>query len=456
MEDNKAFIASMIEKARAAQAVYETFDQQQVDAIVRAVGKVIFDNAEMLARMAVEETRMGVYEDKVKKNQGKSRIIWHSLKNVKSRGIIKRDTEKCIVEIAKPVGVVGAVTPTTNPIVTPMCNAMFALKGGNAIIFAPHPRAKHCTRVVTDMLNDAIMKLGAPANLIQTIDEVTVDLTGELMRQVDVVVATGGMGMVKAAYSSGKPAFGVGAGNVQCILDRGIDYEAAVKKAIEGRIFDNGIICSGEQTIIAPREDYDRIIALMEQNGARYVSDPAEKERLRKTLFDEKGVISRLIVGQSVAKVAEMAGIEIAPDTKVLVVEADGIGREDILCKEKMCPVMASFRYDSFEDAVAIAQANLNVEGRGHSVSLHSDNEQNVEYAGEHLAVSRVLINQICSTQNGGAFTNNLTPTTTLGCGSWGNNSISENLSYRQLINVSRIAYAIPGAVQPSDAEIWG
>ncbi len=270
------------------------------------------------------------------------------------------------------------------------------------------------------------------------------------------MVATGGMGMVKAAYSSGKPAFGVGAGNVQCILDRGIDYEAAVKKAIEGRIFDNGIICSGEQTIIAPREDYDRIIALMEQNGARYVSDPAEKERLRKTLFDEKGVISRLIIGPSVAKVAEMAGIEIAPDTKVLVVEADGIGREDILCKEKMCPVMASFRYDSFEDAVAIAQANLNVEGRGHSVSLHSDNEQNVEYAGEHLAVSRVLINQICSTQNGGAFTNNLTPTTTLGCGCWGNNSISENLSYRQFINVSRIAYVIPGAVQPSDAEIWG
>ena len=249
-------IQEMVLLSRKAQRQMEAFNQEQVDQMVRAVAKVVYDNAEEYARLAVEETRMGVYEDKVNKNKGKARIIWNSLKGAKSVDIIREDKENCIVEVAKPMGVVAALTPCTNPIVTPMCNAMFALKGRNSIIIAPHPRAKKCAvRVVADFMK-AIVPLGAPENLIMVIEEPSNALTAELMKAGDVVVATGGMGMVRAAYSCGKPAYGVGSGNVQCILDRDIDIRDAVGKAIAGRIFDNGIICSGEQTLIVHKNDY--------------------------------------------------------------------------------------------------------------------------------------------------------------------------------------------------------
>jgi succinate-semialdehyde dehydrogenase len=453
--DNKEIVTSLIEKAKAAQREYEKFNQQQVDQVVREVGKVISDNAVELARMAVDETRMGVFEDKIKKNQGKARIIWNSIKNKKSVGIINVDGETGIVEVAKPMGVIGAVTPCTNPIVTPMCNVMFALKGRNAIIIAPHPRAKKCAKYVVDLFNNAIKKYNTPENLIQVIEEPSVELTNELMRAVDVIVATGGMGMVKAAYSSGKPAFGVGAGNVQCIIDREVDIKEAVPKIIAGRIFDNGIICSGEQTVIVPEEEYDRIIEEFKANGAYYIEDAEEKSRLRNALFPN-GVINKGLVGQPIQKVADEAGIKIPEGTKLILVKADGIGKEDLLCKEKMCSVIAAFKYKDFSDAVKIAQANLDVEGRGHSVSIHSNNKENIEYAADNLTVSRVLINQICATMNGGSFFNGLAATTTLGCGSWGNNSISENLDYKHLINVSRIAYFNKDAKTPSDEEIWG
>ncbi|MBE6631566.1 MAG: aldehyde dehydrogenase family protein, partial [Ruminococcaceae bacterium] len=223
--DSKEIIQGMVEKARAAQAIVNEFSQEQVDVIVKAIAKVVYDNAEYFARLAVDETRMGVYENKIAKCKGKSKVIWNSLKGVKSVGVISKDEESGITEVARPVGVVGAVTPCTNPIVTPMCNAMFAIKGRNAIIIGPHPRAKKCTKILVDMLNEAIKPLGAPENLIQLIEEPSVELSAELMKGVDVVVATGGMPMVRSAYSSGKPAYGVGAGNVQCIIDRGVDIK---------------------------------------------------------------------------------------------------------------------------------------------------------------------------------------------------------------------------------------
>jgi len=452
--DNKEFVASLVAKARAAQKEFEKFNQQQVDAVVKELAKVVYDNAVELARMAADETRMGVFEDKIKKNQGKAKIIWNNLKSKKSVGIINVNEETGIVEVAKPMGVIGAVTPCTNPIVTPMCNAMFALKGRNAIIIAPHPRAKKCARFTVDLFNEAIKKHNAPENLIQVMDEPSVELTNELMKAADAVVATGGMGMVKAAYSSGKPAYGVGAGNVQCIVDRGVDIKEAVPKIIAGRIFDNGIICSGEQTVIAPEEDYDRIINEFKANGAYYIENVEEKDRLRKALFPD-GIMNKDLVGQSIKKVADAAGLNIPEGTKLILVKADGIGKEDLFCKEKMCSVIATFKYKDFSEAVKIAQANLDVEGRGHSVVIHSDNKDNIEYAANLLPVSRVLINQICATMNGGSFFNGLAPTTTLGCGSWGNNSISENLDYKHLINISRIAYYKKDAKVPADEEIW-
>jgi succinate-semialdehyde dehydrogenase len=453
--DVKTYIAEYVKRARIAQKEFESYTQEQVDQLVKTIAKTIYDNAEELAKLAVEETGMGNYEDKVQKNKGKARIIWNNLKNKKSVGIINRNEETGIVEIAKPVGVVGAITPCTNPIVTPMCNAMFALKGRNTIIFTPHHRAVRSSTYAVDLINQALKKHNAPENLIQILRERSREHTRELISAVDVVVATGGMGMVKAAYSSGKPAYGVGAGNVQCIIDRDVDFEEAVPKIILGRTFDNGIICSGEQTVIAHEDDYDQVIEIFKKNGAYYVDDPQEKELFRKALFVD-GVMNRHAVGQSVQTIAELAGVKVPPETKVILIEADGVGDKDVLCKEKMCPVMATFRYKDFKEAVQIAQKNLDLEGKGHSVAIHSNTKEHIEYAGTVLTISRLVVNQPSATTAGGSFYNGFAPTTTLGCGSWGNNSISENLDYKHLLNISRIGYYKEDAYVPSDEELWG
>jgi len=447
-------ITQLIENARAAQAVLETYSQEKIDAIVKMFAQVVFEQADPLAKMAAEETRMGVYEDKILKNQGKPRIIWNSLKGKKSVGILRHLKDEGLVEIAKPMGVVGAVTPCTNPIVTPMCNAMFAVKGANAVIIAPHPRAKNCTKVMKELYDAQLIEMGVPTDIFQIIEEPSIPLTSELMGAVDVVIATGGMGMVKSAYSSGKPSYGVGAGNVQCIIDRDVDFNEAAKKAITGRSFDNGIICSGEQTIIAHKDDYDKVIAAFIYNGAYYTDKKDEMDALRNTLFVD-GHMNKDVIGQPIAKIAKMAGIELPEGTKVIIVKPDVCGEGDLFSKEKMCAVMSAYEYETWEQAVDIALCNLNVEGKGHSTMVHSNTKENIEYAGVTLPVSRLLVNQICATMSGGSFTNSLNATTTLGCGSWGNNSISENLTYTHLINVSRIAYAIPGG-QPSDEIIWG
>jgi len=452
---NTDYINHLIENSRSAQAEFEKFSQKEVDKIVRAIARVVFDNAKELAKMAVEETRMGNVEDKIMKKLGKSRILWNSLKGKKSVDMLERDEATGIALVAKPMGVIGAVTPCTNPVVTPMCNVMFALKGRNSIIIAPHPRAKKCGKFTVDLFNDAIAKLGALKDLIQIIEEPSKELTQELMQKVDVVVATGGMGMVKAAYSSGKPAFGVGAGNVQVIIDRDADISQAIPKIITGRAFDNGIICSAEQTVIVPTELYDDVVKEFESHHCHYISNPADKQRLRDVLF-ANGAPNKDVIGQDVKKIAGLVGIDIPEDTRVLFAEADGIGKEDVLCKEKMCPVLTLIKYDDFKEAVDIAQANLDYEGKGHSATVHSNTKENIEYAGINLKVSRLLVNQICATSNGGSFFNGLAATTTLGCGSWGNNSISENLDYKHLINISRIAYTIEGAGMPKDDKLWG
>lgn len=455
--DSKNYIDEMIQKAQVAQNELATYSQEELDAIVKTIGKTVYDNAEELARMAIDETRMGVYEDKVGKNKGKSKTIWNNLRDKKSVGIIERDLEKNLIMVAKPVGIVGAVTPTTNPIVTPMCNAMFAIKGGNAIIVAPHPRSKECTTETVARINKALVdnKIKCPKDAIQVISAPSLAYTNELMGKVDVVLATGGMGMVKAAYSSGKPSFGVGAGNVQVILDKGVNYDEAAAKIIAGRKFDNGIICSGEQTVIAPKSDYKAVIDAMVKNGAHYIDDAADIQKFRDTMFED-GHMNKDVVGQSVARIAEMAGVVVPKEAKVILLKASGIGSEDLLCKEKMCPVLSAFEYDTIEDAINIAQTNLDLEGKGHTASIHSNNIENIELAGNLLTISRLVVNAPSSTTAGGSLFNGFAPTTTLGCGTWGNNVISENLDYKHLINVSRIGLLIEDVTVPTDEQIWG
>ena len=448
-------VQTLVAKARAAQAIYESFSQAQVDAIVKAIGKYVYDNAEMLARMAVDESGIGVYEHKILKNQGKARVIWNNLKGKKSRGIIKEIPEANMVLVAKSMGVVGAVTPVTNPIVTPMCNAMFALKAGNAVIFAPHPKAEMCAQHLTEAFMRAVKANGGPDDLIQMISNGSVETTRELMKAVDVVVATGGGAMVKSAYSSGKPSYGVGAGNVPVVIDRGVDLADAAAKIVAGAAFDNGIICSHEQFVLTPEESYDDTVAAFIATGkVWFTADPVEVQLIRDLVFPGDHM-NKDVVGKSAQDIAAKAGLEIPATAQVIMLPADGSGTDDVLAKEKLFPVIAILRYTTFEDAVAQAKANLLVEGAGHTAALHSHDEAHIRFMGLELPISRLVVNQTSATSAGGALNNGFAPTTTLGCGSWGGNSISENLDYKHLMNVSRIGKVITDRAVPTDEEIW-
>jgi len=447
----QTYLEDKISKSRKALAALEPYTQEQVDALVKACAKVVFDNAEELARDAVAETQMGVVEDKILKNKNKARLIWWSLKDKKSVGIIEREQHTGIVKIAKPVGVVAAITPVTNPNVTPMSNSMFALKGRNPIIIAPHPKALKCGIRTVELMNRELKKLGAPENVIQILDIPSMELTQMLTHKADVVVATGGMGMVRSVYSSGKPALGVGAGNVQCIIDRGIDYESATKMVTKGRSFDNGIICSGEQSAIMPRAEFDTIIDEFAKNGT-FLVPTSKRDDLREKVFPG-GEMNREFIGQSAKTIAAAIGMEVPSDTKALLVEADG--KDDRFGAEKMFPVIAAYRYDTWDEAVTIAKTNLDIIGKGHSVCIHSNNKERVEQAALKLDVSRIVVNQISAFAAGGSYQNGLSPTNTLGCGSWGNNSISENLTYYHLINISRIGNVLHDRTAPPDDRIW-
>lgn len=447
-------ISEMVVRARKAQErYYRHFDQDQVDVVIKAATKVIYDNAEELALLAVEETNMGVYEHKVAKNRNKSKGVYLNLRGKKSMGIIDIDEKTGLIEIAKPIGVVAGITPMTNPIVTPMSKIVFALKTKNAIIVAPHPQSKRCSSMAVHLIKKAVEPLGVPSDLIQVIEEPSIDKTKELMEMCDVVVATGGMPMVKSAYSSGKPSFGVGAGNVQVILDRNIDFSDAADKVITGRSFDNGIICSGEQFFTYPAKDKDAVFEAFKKNGAYFVTEE-EKGRLLDVLFpDDK--INRSLVGKSAKIIADTAGFVIPDGTKVIVAEAVGAGKADRICKEKMFPVMGCLGFNSFEEAIEIAKTNLFMEGNGHTAGIHSNDQANIIKAGTELSVSRVIVNAICATTAGGSVQNGLPVTNTLGCGSWGNNSISENFTYKHLLNITRIAPLSARIHVPSDKEIW-
>jgi succinate-semialdehyde dehydrogenase len=448
-------IQELVAKSREAQSIFESFKQEQVDAIVRDIGKYVFDNAEPLARMAVDETDMGSYDDKVLKNKGKARVIWNNLKDKKSRGVIGEDSEANLVMVAKPMGVVAAVTPVTNPIVTPMCNGMFALKTGNSVIFAAHPKAQGCTEYLAKEFMKIIKSHGGPDNLVQVVTNGSVEKTQELMQSADVVVATGGAAMVKSAYSSGKPSYGVGAGNVPVIIDRNINLQEAVEKIVDGASFDHGIICSHEQFVIAPEEDFEQTVETFTNTGKVWFTDDKEQiQTLRDVVFQD-GHLNKDVVGKSASEVGKMAGIDVPETARLILLPADGSGTEDVLAKEKLCPVIAIVPYASFDDAVAMAKANLLVEGAGHSAALHSNSDDHIQQAGLGLPISRLVINQPSSTTAGGSLTNGFAPTTTLGCGSWGGNSISENLDYKHLMNVSRIGKVIADKKVPTDEEIW-
>lgn len=331
---------------------------------------------------------------------------------------------------------------------------MLAIKGRNTIIVSPHPRSAKTSTKTVEYMNKALEKLGAPKNIIQIVEDPSIEVTQELMATSDVVLATGGMSMVKAAYSSGKPAYGVGQGNVQTIIDEDYDdLDLAANFIIIGRTFDNGMICACNQSIIVHKDKKEDMVAALKKHGAYYIEDEEEVDKVRKALFQE-GVLQIDIVGQSAYKIAKKAGIDVPEDTRALVVASEARGSEDVLCGEKLCPVLVLTTYEDFEDAVAIAKANLEYQGAGHSTVIYSNNDERIESTALELPVGRLLVNVPGIAAGGGGLFTHLNPTPSLGCGSWGGNSTSDNLTYEHLLDISRIAYPRKGN-PPTHEEIW-
>lgn len=454
--DAVSYVTNLIEKSHVAQKEFESYSQKQVDACVRAIGKAVYDHAEDLAQVAVEESGMGNMTDKIAKNTGKPKVTWQKLKDKKSRGIIRYLDDEGIVEVAKPIGIIGAVTPITNPVMTPVHNAMIALKGGNSIIVCPHPKGKKCGAMTIKYMREALQSLRAPVDLVQIVEpeQVSVETSGLVMKLTDCCVSTGGPGMVKAAYSSGKPAFGVGPGNVQVLVDLDAKPRETTAKIIKGRTYDNGVLCTCEQSAFIPAERYDEYVEEFIAQGGYHVHESAQVDALRNTLFPS-GTLNKDLVGASPITIAKAAGLSVPEGTQLLVVDIEKTGAAEDLAREKLFPVLGLYIYNSWEDAVTSAEQNLQHEGKGHSCIIHSFTKENIEYAALHLSVSRFSVNQVGSGSLGGTLLNSLNPTATLGCGSWGNNSVSENLWFTHLINVSRIAYEL-NRPMPGDDEIWG
>lgn len=448
-------IQELLKRARKAQETAACYSQERVDELCRAVARAGYDTAAEMAKLAVEETGMGTYEYKLFKNEKTAKLAWWYVRHEKSVGIVDVDEKKQIVTVAKPAGVVASILPSTNPTATPVGNGVHILKGRNAAIFAPHPKAKKCSSRMVEIMREALKAHGAPEDLFQVIEEPTVELSQLLMASCDVSVATGGPGMVKAAYSSGKPAFGVGQGNVQVFLGKEYkDIEGFTKASVGNRIYDNGMPCTCDQSIFVPEERLDEIIAAYEKAGAFYIDDEEISERLRQTMF-KNGLANREYVGASAQKIAAAIDVKLPEGTKTLLVRNKNAGEGDLLSKEIMAPVMRLHTYTEFKDAVEEGRKNYLLEGAGHSTAVYSDNDEEINYVGERIPVCRCMVNQVAANGGGGAFENGLYHTNSLGCGFWGGNVTSENLTFRQLMNYTKISRIIPDAYVPSDEEIW-
>ena len=431
-----------IREVRRAQAKFAQFTQEQVDKIFKAAAVAANQARIPLAKMAVEETGMGVVEDKVIKNNYAAEHIYNAYKNTKTCGVIEEDKEFGTMKIAEPIGVIAAVIPTTNPTSTAIFKTLISLKTRNGIIISPHPRAKKCTIEAAKIVLEAAVKAGAPEGIIGWIDVPSLDMTNTVMREADIILATGGPGMVKAAYSSGKPALGVGAGNTPAVIDKSADILLAVNSIIHSKTFDNGMICASEQSVIVDKDIYDDVKAEFTRRGCYFLT-PEETEKVRKTIIIN-GAVNAKIVGQPAAKIASLSGVEVDPATKILIGEVTNDTIEEEFAHEKLSPVLAMYKSESFEDAMNKADRLIQDGGFGHTSSLYVDTvkcRDKINAFAEKMKTCRVVINTPSSHGGIGDLYNfNLTPSLTLGCGTWGGNSVSENVGVKHLMNIKTVA----------------
>lgn len=440
--DSVEGLEAALGRVREAQRVFSTYTQEQVDRIFLAAASAADKARISLARLAVEETGMGVIEDKVIKNHYAAEYIYNAYRDTKTCGVIEEDTAYGLQKIAEPIGVIAAVIPTTNPTSTAIFKCLIALKTRNAIIISPHPRAKASTIAAAKVVLEAAVAAGAPEGIIDWIDVPSLEMTNTLMKEADIILATGGPGMVKAAYSSGKPALGVGAGNTPAIIDSSANILLAVSSIIHSKTFDNGMICASEQSVIVLRDIYDEVKAEFAARGC-YFLDPEETEKVRKTIIIN-GALNAKIVGQSAHRIASLSGVDVPESTKILIGEVESVELSEEFAHEKLSPVLAMYRADDFEDALAKAEHLIADGGYGHTSSVYlneiTQKEKLAEFA-SRMKTCRILVNTPSSQGGIGDLYNfKLAPSLTLGCGSWGGNSVSENVGVKHLLNIKTVA----------------
>lgn len=456
MTENKIKIVNdILQRARTAQAHVETFSQRKVDELAAAIVYTISREkiASDLAQLAYIETGMGNVNSKYAKLAKKIPGCFYDVKGVKTVGVIESNPKTGITKIAKPVGVIAALIPCTNPEATPVFKGMLALRGRNAVIFAPHPKSKKTTNRVVEIMREVLEKNGAPADLFICIENPSKEIAQEIMKKCDLTMATGSSDMVKVAYSSGKPAYGVGAGNAPIVIDETADIIDAAYKIKIGKISDNASGCSAENSLVIHESIYKKLIQALKNEGA-YLASKEEKERLKNIMWVD-GHLSKDVIAQPINEIAQKAGIKVPQYTAFLMVEEEGIGNDYQFSGEKLSLVLTLYKYNNFDDAVKKVNAITNYCGTGHSCGIHSFNQEHILKLALNTYTSRVTVRQPHGAANSGNWYNGLAFTFSLGCGTWGGNIASENITQKHYINITRLAEPI-SRTEPSEEEIYG
>ena len=450
-------VAAMMERARQAQAQIADYTQEQVDELITAMVWAVAreDRSEEIAKFTVEETQLGNYAGKYLKIHRKTRATLMDIINDKSVGVIEEDPERNIVKIAKPVGVIGALSPSTNPEATPVIKSISAVKGRNAIIIAPHPRAKLTNKKICDYMREAIVAMGAPADLVQSIDVPSLDKTNELMRQCDRILATGGEAMVGAAYSSGTPALGVGVGNAVITVDDTADLEEAAEKIRTSKTLDLAASCSSDNSVLVFESVYDEFLAKLQHEGG-FVIEGENKQKLQDVLWKD-GVLNARIVAQHALTITGQAGIDLPEGKQFLIVPETGAGPDYPFSGEKLTVTMALYKVRDIDEAIDLTNRIQAYQGQGHSCGIYSYNDENIMKLAAGTRTSRVMVNQPQAASNSGNLWNGMRQTFSLGCGSWGGNSINHNITWRDLINETWVSKPLAVVKEiPADEELFG
>lgn len=436
-------VRDLVANAKKAQRELAEFSQEKIDRIIYEIAKDCAANAQKLAKMAVEETGFGVWEDKVLKNLLGSTITYESCKDMKTVGVIKEDKAAGLIEVGVPMGIVAALIPSTNPTSTTMYKSIISIKAGNAIVISPHPNAKNCIIETVKIIQQAAKRAGAPDNIVQSISLTTIDATNALLkhRDIGVILATGGEAMVRAAYSSGNPAIGVGPGNGPAYIEKSADIPMAVKRIFDSKTFDNGTICASEQSIVTESCIKDKVVEEVKKQGG-YFLNAEETKKLSGFILRANGTMNPKIVGKSAKVIADMAGFSIPEGTRVLVSEQTEVSKTNPYSREKLCPILAFYTENSWEDACERCMQILYNEGVGHTMTIHSQNDKIIREFALKKPVSRLLVNTPGALGGVGATTN-LSPALTLGCGAVGGSATSDNISPLNLINIRRVAYGV-------------